>query len=394
MISSRSINLSMSTLALMGSATLFFAVTSCSSSVVPSAARAEDGTAEETDPDFIVPDGTPQEINEFVEKLKKKKPKFANRQEFIDHTVRAQRAISTAADKILKQETTDKVAASAAQMKLAALTMLASGSIEDYPQQALAAVTKLKGDSRPAVVKVANEFWNDIRVFNAPTMTPEARKELADELVKAVTESKFSRESLGSAMRLGDVLASQQKIDEAGDVYDRLALAASESSDAKYRKNAELFEAMGRRIRLPGKFMLLKGKTLTGGELDWASYRGKVVLVDFWATWCGPCVAELPNVKECYEKYHEKGFDVVGISLDQGRDVLEKFVQKEKLPWTQLFDDDVQKGEGWSHPMVRYYGIDAIPAAILLDKEGKVVSMAARGEDLPKLVEKLLGKAE
>jgi thiol-disulfide isomerase/thioredoxin len=370
MISSRSINLSMSTLALMGSATLFFAVTSCSSSVVPSAARAEDGTAEETDPDFIVPDGTPQEINEFVEKLKKKKPKFANRQEFIDHTVRAQRAISTAADKILKQETTDKVAASAAQMKLAALTMLASGSIEDYPQQALAAVTKLKGDSRPAVVKVANEFWNDIRVFNAPTMTPEARKELADELVKAVTESKFSRESLGSAMRLGDVLASQQKIDE------------------------ELFEAMGRRIRLPGKFMLLKGKTLTGGELDWASYRGKVVLVDFWATWCGPCVAELPNVKECYEKYHEKGFDVVGISLDQGRDVLEKFVQKEKLPWTQLFDDDVQKGEGWSHPMVRYYGIDAIPAAILLDKEGKVVSMAARGEDLPKLVEKLLGKAE
>ncbi len=397
MLSSRIINLSMSALALVGTATLFFAVASCSSSVAPSTVRAEDGakaTSEETDPDFIVPDGTPDEINEFVEKLKKKRPKFANRQEFIDYTVKAQRAIISAADKILKQETTEKIAANAAEMKLGALTMLASGSIEDYPQQAMEAVTKLKADERPAVVKVANKFWNDIRIFNAPTMTPEARKELVNELVNAVTESKFSRESLRAATGLGDILASQDKTEEAGQLYDRLALAASESSDARFQQNAERFESIARRMRLPGHFMELKGKVLAGGELDWASYRGKVVLVDFWATWCGPCIAELPNVKECYNKYHDKGFDVVGISLDQGRDVLEKFIEKEKLPWTQLFEDDVHKGEGWSHPMVRYYGINAIPAAILLDKEGKVVSMAARGEDLPKLVEKLLGKTE
>lgn len=145
----------------------------------------------------------------------------------------------------------------------------------------------------------------------------------------------------------------------------------------------------------PGKpFPDFQETDLNGAPLSISKFKGKVVLVDFWATWCGPCIAELPNVKECYNKYHDKGFDVVGISLDQGRDVLEKFIEKEKLPWTQLFEDDVHKGEGWSHPMVRYYGINAIPAAILLDKEGKVVSMAARGEDLPKLVEKLLGKTE
>jgi len=397
MITSRVMNLTASAMAILGSATLFFAVTSCSSSVAPNAVRAEDGAKpkdEETDPDFVVPDGTPEEIMEFVEKLKKKRPKFANRQEFIDYTVKAQRSLISAADKILNQETNDKVAASAAELKLGAMTMLASGSIEDYPKQAMQTVVKLKADPRPEVAKVAGLFWNDVRIFNVSGMTDEERKELVNELVSAVSESKFSRDSLGAATRLGDMLASKEKTEEAGDLYDRLAKAAAESSDAKFQKNAERFEAIARRMRLPGQFMALEGKVLTGGELDWTSYRGKVVLVDFWATWCGPCVAELPNVKENYKKYHDKGFDVVGISLDQARDKLDRFIEKEEIPWTQMYDEVVQKGEGWNHPMARFYGINAIPAAILLDKDGKVVSMAARGEELPKLLEKLLGKAE
>lgn len=397
MVSSRVLKLSTSALALSASACLFFAVASCSSSVAPSTAKAEDGAKAppaESDPEFAVPDGTPEEIIEFVEKLKKKRPKFANRQEFIDYTIKAQQALITAADKILKQETTDKVAATAVEMKLGGLTMLASGSIEDYPKRALDAVTKLKADPRPEVAKAAAQFWNDIRIFNASTMTADELKEFTNELVTAVLDSKFSRDTLGAATRLGDILASQQKTEEAGALYDRLAKASAESDDPKFKKNAERFEAIARRMRLPGHFMSLEGKLLTGGELDWESYRGKVVLVDFWATWCGPCIAELPNVKENYKKYHDKGFDVVGISLDQARDKLDKFVEKEELPWKQLYDEVVQKGEGWNHPMARFYGINAIPAAILLDKDGKVVSMAARGEELPKLLEKLLGPAE
>ena len=376
-------------------AALFVVAASCSSSVAPATARAEDSKDApakvlEADPDFAIPDGTPEEIIAFVEKLKAKKPKFANRQEFIDHAVKTQRALIAAGDKILGQKVDDKVAVNAVEMKMGALTMLAANQIGDSAKEALDAAVKLKGDQRPAVVKAVDQFWTPIRIFGVATMSPADRKELSNELIAAVSESEFSPKSVGSASQLGESLADNGHAEDAGELYDRLAKLAGEAKDPKFHPNAERFAAIARRLRLPGNFMSLEGKLLAGDDFDWSSYRGKVVLVDFWATWCGPCIGELPNVKENYKKYHDKGFDVVAISLDRARAPLDKFIEKEEIPWAQLYDEDLQKGKGWNHPMAQHYGINAIPAAILVDKDGKVVSMKARGEELSKLLEKLL----
>ena len=117
-----------------------------------------------------------------------------------------------------------------------------------------------------------------------------------------------------------------------------------------------------------------------------ADYRGKLVLLDFWATWCGPCIVELPKVKEAYEKYHDKGFEIIGISLDTDEAALRKFIKENQLPWRQVFD-----GKGWETPLAQQYGVRGIPAQFLIDQEGRVISVKARGERLGALIEAEIG---
>ena len=132
----------------------------------------------------------------------------------------------------------------------------------------------------------------------------------------------------------------------------------------------------------------LKFTAVDGREVDIQKLKGKVVLIDFWATWCGPCIAELPNVIKAYEKLNPKGFEIVGISFDRENDKekLEKFVVDRKMPWPQFFD-----GKYWSNTFGREFGINSIPAMWLVDKKGVLRDLNARGK-LEEKVEKLLAE--
>jgi thiol-disulfide isomerase/thioredoxin len=146
-------------------------------------------------------------------------------------------------------------------------------------------------------------------------------------------------------------------------------------------------EGAARRLTLLGKEMQIEGTTIGGDPFDWAAYRGKVVLVDFWTTWCPYCWPEIANAKKNYRLYHDRGFDVVGINLEEDTEKVKAYMEKEKLPWTVLHT----KGAGWSHPMAIYYGVRGVPTMMLLDREGKVVSLRPRGSELDKLLKTLIG---
>jgi thiol-disulfide isomerase/thioredoxin len=132
------------------------------------------------------------------------------------------------------------------------------------------------------------------------------------------------------------------------------------------------------------------GKLLTGKNIEFpGDYKGKIVLIDFWATWCGPCVAEIPNVIKAYEAYHVKGLEVLGVSLDK-EDMsasLKTFTTKRKMPWPQVYD-----GKYWQADVAKLYGIRSIPHMLLVDGDtGEViVNKAIRGEALLPAIEKAL----
>jgi peroxiredoxin len=127
--------------------------------------------------------------------------------------------------------------------------------------------------------------------------------------------------------------------------------------------------------------------TPDGRQVSLTDYRGKYVLVDFWASWCGPCRHENPNLTKVYHAYKNKNFDVLGVSLDEagGRAKWMKAIQDDHLPWTQVSDL-----KGWQNKVATAYFIEAIPQNFLVDPTGKIIALNLRGDELPKALAQLV----
>jgi thiol-disulfide isomerase/thioredoxin len=123
-----------------------------------------------------------------------------------------------------------------------------------------------------------------------------------------------------------------------------------------------------------------------GRKVDVQKMQGKVVLVDFWAAWCGPCMAAMPEVVKLYDKYHEQGFEIVGINMDKQQPAMEKVVHHFKMPWPQYFD-----GKGWGNKIAMEYNVSAIPSVWLVDKKGILRTMEAR-ENFEEKIKDLLAE--
>ncbi|MEK7949199.1 peroxiredoxin family protein [Luteolibacter soli] len=201
--------------------------------------------------------------------------------------------------------------------------------------------------------------------------------ESPDALAAKFPKGSAALQAYQSVLRASGIQGTEKE----ADFWKKLATSPNEA--VKVRAEGELQKVKAQSEPVDVKFTAVDGR-----EVDLAALRGKVVLLDFWATWCGPCVAEIPNVKKAYDAWHAKGFEVIGVSLDKpdAKDKLEAFVKKNQLPWPQYFHD----GEG-QNPLSGKFAVTSIPAMFLFNKEGKLVTTNARGERLEVELGKLLG---
>jgi len=169
-------------------------------------------------------------------------------------------------------------------------------------------------------------------------------------------------------------------------LLEQLTTDFPESSQVAMAKSFIKSARMQEQLAVGKTFPDFDAKDLDGKPFSVAHTKAKVVLVDFWATWCGPCIQELPNLLAAYEKHHAQGFEILGVSLDSDRDKLMAFLKERKMTWPQHFD-----GAGWQTKVAQDYGINAIPATFLLDGQGVILAKDLRGEALSQAVSKALG---
>ena len=219
------------------------------------------------------------------------------------------------------------------------------------------------------------------------------RTEDAENLISRYKES-LKPNSFREYFVLGDMLKLMKRDEEILQLFTKLEKQFPENRSI-FSRLARIHERLGNaelahEYRLKADPVLaLIGNTvpdfaatdLDGNPISLEQYRGKVVLLDFWAVWCGPCIAEMPNVKKVYDSYKDEGFDIIGISLDTDEERLRNYLTENEIPWRQVFS-----GKGWNSPVSQQYGIRAIPAPWLIDKEGKLISHQARGEALKNMV--------
>jgi peroxiredoxin len=243
-------------------------------------------------------------------------------------------------------------------------------------------------------------------------------QDLISKIQNAMKEGRKTEAALGDELKEFDALLAKHKDEKTDDVANILNMKAMlylqvfdndekgvelikelkrDFPETKAGKHADDVlesikrQAEGKKIQrslVPGsKFPDFEEKDVAGKPLSVANYKGKVVLIDFWATWCPPCVRELPNVIETYEKHHAKGFEIIGVSLDQDEKKLTDFTKQKKMTWQQYFD-----GKGWQNKLAAKYGVNSIPATYLLDGDGNIIGNGLRGEELEAAVDKALAK--
>lgn len=242
-------------------------------------------------------------------------------------------------------------------------------------------------DQNSAVLRKAEAEFVSASVMLLGNEGPDAQRKMFEKFQDYLTKRhKIEFSDVQMAVLAGQNLEQLPDRTLAKEAYRSFADIFRKKDASSLSDVIALLDANGRRLELPGKEFKLVGTTFSGEDFNVETLKNKFVLVYFWSSAVKACEQEHPYMLSVYEKYKERGFEIVGIGLDEKKDEAQAFIKKLSIPWINLWDS---RKNGVSKVMENY-GVSAIPTVFLLDKENKVITIEARGLLLGKELERLL----
>jgi thiol-disulfide isomerase/thioredoxin len=361
---------------------LAFAALLCGG-VLFAAATAADGKKPKPDDNPYAPrrDLSPKELHALIEHMQDAPTSLHERPGFAE-------AMLEAGDRILAAKPDASERRFALLAKFDAMHQLAVDDEKDADKNLVALAKQFRDDKDAVVAKQAKFYLLERRVLAADDLPPEQLPKLLAEVKTALDGESLDHGLLRIASATVRMINRLNDNDLATRGYKEFGELFAKSDDAD-------LSAYGRQIvgskpseSFVGKPFPLVGTTLDSTVFDIDQYRGRVVLVDFWATGSGPCKEKLPRLVKLHEQFHKRGFEVVGVDLDQKLDELGKFLDDNKLPWVNLVGE--KDGDDMKFPIAEKYEINTIPTTFLIGRDGRVVMRDPGDEELSKKIEELL----
>jgi thiol-disulfide isomerase/thioredoxin len=305
---------------------------------------------------------------------------------------RAAEAIVAAAKQGVHASQSEEEVLSRTDLSVETLRLLGELGAENADALAGQLLDEVQNAGSPAVKEVIVRMRLARELQRWSQLTRGEREKAINRFVSDVNAEGLTPSHADLITRLSDNLEMSGQRELARDAVTSLLPAFQNATEPVLQRRAPLMEGVARRLDIIGKPLELEGTLLDGAEFDWASYRGKVVLVDFFANWCEVCREEVPTILHAYRAYKDKGFEVVGVSLDRSPALADAYRRQTGFQFPTLFSADPRALE-WNNPLAVKYGITALPRAILVDQEGNVVETIARGPRLGQYLRELLGPA-
>jgi thiol-disulfide isomerase/thioredoxin len=318
-----------------------------------------------------------QELIRLILDMVNERPSIRQQPGFVDGLIEA-------ADRVIASDASPGYKSVAVLSKFKVLHDVSVEGDKQANERLLKLAEKHKHDKSEKVAAFVRMVEMEKQMADAQNLDPKQLPKALDELA-----TYLSREKLGN-----------RHLWMAGLTVDAINRLPEKEHEPLFKKFGELYAKSvemdmanyGKRLGKPpvaegdalaGQPLDLTGKTFLGADFKWAGYRDRVVIVDFWATWCGPCRREMPNLRALFEKHHGRGLEVVGVSLDADKEALSRYLDETDVPWVTL-------AGAANQDLAAKYGVRGIPTMFLVDKQGKIVARAHNIKALESQVESLL----